>query len=274
MATVAAPVIAREQRLDLLSGTPRAHAIDRWIFVFMAGWFIAITLAGFIPSSLAKIELVRSGVRPPFPPIMHMHAVAMGSFLLLLLAQTWLMATGRNAQHMRIGMLSLLLVPAIVIIGLVLAPTMYHEVLARLQSAPPDMRDDLQKALSFSENIKLIQIRIGILFPLFIAIALRARGRDAGLHKRMMILATAIPLPAGIDRIPWLPKTLPDSPLSPDLYTLLAISPMLVWDIVRNGYVHRAYWIWLGICLPFAVAVHLLWDTPWWHATARSLMGV
>ena len=126
----------------------------------------------------------------------------------------------------------------------------------------------------FSENIKLIQIRIGILFPLFLAIAFRARGRDAGLHKRMMILATVVAIPAGIDRIPWLPKTLPDSPLSPDLYLLLAISPMFVWDVVRNGYVHRAYWIWLGIALPFTVAVHLLWDTPQWHATARWLMGV
>ena len=274
MATVAAPIEIRRHRQDLLSGTPRAHAIDRWIFVFMAAWFIAIVLAGFIPSSITKIAAVQSGERPPFPLVMHMHAVLMGSFLLLLFSQTLLMATGRKAYHMQLGMLSLVLVPAIVIVGLILAPTMYHEIFARLQSAPPEMRDKLQTALSFSENIKLIQIRIGILFPLFIAIALRARGRDAGLHKRMMIRATVIPLPAGIDRIPWLPKTLPESPLSPDLYSLLAISPMLVWDVVRNGYVHRAYWIWLGISLPFAIVLNLLWDTPWWHATARQLMGV
>ncbi|HYC95793.1 MAG TPA: hypothetical protein VEB39_08875 [Sphingomicrobium sp.] len=274
MATLAPPIAPSELRHDHLSGTPRAHAIDRWIYVFMAAWFIAIVLAGFIPSSLTKIAAVQSGERPPFPFVMHMHAVLMGAFLLLLLAQTWLMATGRKALHMQLGMLSLVLVPAIVIVGLILAPTMYHEVLGRVESAPPEMRDKLQQALSFSENIKLIQIRIGILFPLFIAIALRARGRDAGLHKRMMILATVIPLPAGIDRIPWLPKTLPESPLSPDLYTLLAIAPMFIWDVVRNRYVHRAYWIWLGIALPFTIAVHALWDTAWWHATARQLMGV
>lgn len=273
MATIAAPITASE-RQDLLSGTPRAHAIDRWIFVFMAGWFVALVLAGFIPSSLNKIEMVRSGLRPPFPLVMHIHAVLMGSFLLLLLAQTWLMATGRTSYHMRLGLTSLLLVPAIVIAGLVLAPTMYHQLLDALQSAPPEARERIQKGLLFSENIKLIQIRIGILFPLFLAIAFRARGRDAGLHKRMMILATAIPLPAGIDRIPWLPSTLPDSPISPDAYTLLAISPMFIWDVVRNRYVHRAYWIWLGIALPFAIAVHALWDTDWWHAAARQLMGV
>lgn len=273
MATVAVPVEAGERRHDHLSGTPRAHAIDRWIFVFMAAWFIALVLAGFIPSSLAKIDMVRSGLRPPFPFVMHLHAVLMGSFLLLLLAQTWLMAIGRSSSHMRLGLASLLLVPAIVIVGLILAPTMYHQLLDALQTAPPEAREAIQQRLSFSENIKLIQLRVGILFPLFLTIALRARGRDPGLHKRMMILATAIPLPAGIDRIPWLPNTFPESALSADLYTLLAISPMFVWDVVRNGYVHRAYWIWLGIFLPFAIAVHTLWDTPWWHATARQLMG-
>lgn len=274
MATVAAPSPAFQPRHDHLSGTPRAHAIDRWIFVFMAGWFIGIVLAGFIPSSLAKIEMVRSGLRPPFPFVMHAHAVLMGSFLLLLLAQSWLMATGRSAYHMRLGILSLVLAPAIVIVGLVLAPTMYHQLLDALQTAPPEARAGIQERLSFSENVKLIQLRIGILFPLFLAIAFRARGRDAGLHKRMMFLATAIPLPAGIDRIPWLPKTLPDSPLSPDLYILVAIAPMFIWDVARNGYVHRTYWIWLAICLPFTIAVHALWDTPWWHATARAMMGV
>jgi hypothetical protein len=125
----------------------------------------------------------------------------------------------------------------------------------------------------FSENGKLIQLRVGLFFPLSLVNALRARGRDAGLHKRMMILATAMPLPAGIDRIPWLPTTLPDSPISPDLYTLLAVSPMFVWDLARNRRIHPAYVVWLAINVPFAIAVHGLWDTPWWHATARTMMG-
>jgi hypothetical protein len=90
----------------------------------------------------------------------------------------------------------------------------------------------------------------------------------------MMILATAMALPAGIDRISWLPTTMPNSPMAPDLYTLLAVSPMFVWDVVRNRSVHRAYWIWLAIGLPFAVIVHGLWDTEWWHNVAPRLMGL
>jgi hypothetical protein len=274
MATVTGDIGFEAQRRDVLSGTPRAHAVDRWIFVFMAAWFIAIVLAGFVPSSLMKIEMVRSGMRPAFPLIMHLHALLMGSFLLLLFAQSWLMATGAGAYHMRLGILSMVLAPAIVIVGFILAPTMYHQVWESLQAAPPEARERLQRALARSENIKLVQIRVGLLFPLFLAIALRARRRDPGLHKRMMFLATAIPLPAGIDRIPWLSHTLPASPLSADLYVLLAVAPMFLWDVIRNRRIHRAYWIWLACALPFTIAVHLLWDTPWWHATARQMLGV
>lgn len=274
MATLAGRSFQPERRPDVLSGTPRAHAIDRWIFVFMAVWFIALVLTGFIPDSITKIGLVRAGERPPFPLVMHMHAVLMGSFLLLLLAQTWLMATGRKAYHMQLGLAAFVLAPALVVVGFILAPTMYHQTYDMLQSAPPEAKEKLQKALSFSENIKLVQIYAGVLFSVFLVIGLRARRRDSGLHKRMMILATAIPMPAGIDRIHWIPSSLPESPLTPILYTMAAVLPMFVWDVVRNRSVHRAYWIWLGLFLPVGVVVNALWDTPWWHATARAMMGL
>ncbi len=274
MATIAERLAGQERRLDVLSGTPRAHAIDRWIFVFMAVWFIAIVLAGFIPDSLMKIGMVQAGERPPFPLVLHAHALLMGSFLLLLLTQTVLMATGRRELHMRVGLLAMVIAPALVVVGFLLVPTMYHETWNALQSAPPAARAKLQGALAVKENILLLQTRIGILFPLFLVIGLRARGKDAGLHKRMMILATAMALPAGIDRIPWIPHSMPASPLSPDLYTLGAVSPMFIWDVIRNRRVHEAYWIWLAVCLPFAVMLNMVWDTPWWHATARQIMGV
>lgn len=274
MATLAGSPVTETERRDILSGTPRAHAIDRWIFLFMAAWFIAIVLAGFIPDSIEKVAAMRAGDRPPFPPVLHMHAVLMGSFLLLLLVQSWLMATGRSSQHMRLGMLAMVLAPALVIVGFILAPTMYHMLWDGAQAAPAGKREELQRELGVVENILLLQLRIGILFPLFLAIAIKARSRNAGVHKRMMFLATVMALPAGIDRIPWLWTTMPGSPMSPDLYTLLAIAPMFLWDIFRNRSIHQAYVLWLAVNIPFAIAVHGLWDTHWWHQTARQIMGV
>lgn len=274
MATVAGTAGIRDRRHDNLSGTPRAHAVDRWIYVFTAASFIAIVLAGFIPSSLEKIALVEAGERAPFPLVMHMHAVLMGAFLLLLLAQTTLVATGRCALHMKLGLVSVLLVPAIVVVGFLLATGNYQTVAELARTSPTaEARQRFAELGLRLDNILLLQIRIGILFPLLLIIGIRARGREPGLHKRMMIIGTAMALPAGIDRIPWLPTTLPESPIGPDFYTLLAISPMLAWDLVRNRYLHRAYWIWLAFFVPAAIVVHGLWDSPWWHSTARQMLG-
>jgi len=274
MATIAGKFGVRDARADALSGTPRAHAIDRWIFVFMAAWFIAITLVGFIPDSIMKVGMVQTGARPPFPPLMHLHAVLMGSFLLVLLAQTWLMATGRRGLHMQLGVFGMMLAAALVVVGFVLAPTMYYQTWGALQVAPPAGREKLQELLSIKDNILLAQIRIGILFSLFLAIGLRARSRDAGFHKRMMILGTAVVFPAAIDRMEWLPTTLPGSLVATDLYVLLVVSPMFAWDVIRNRRVHEAYWVWLAIYMPASVIVNMMWDTPFWHSTARHILGV
>ena len=274
MATLAKTPAIESERRDLLSGTPRAHAIDRWIFVGMAVWFIAITLTGFIPDSMMKVGMVKAGLRPPFPIVLHMHAIVMGSFLLVLLAQAWLMATGRRAYHMQLGLLGYGLAALLVVVGLVLVPTMYGQVWTGAHFGPPQVREILQKQLPVVDDIALLQYRIGILFPLFLAIAFRARGRNAGMHKRMMFLATAMATPAAFDRITWLPTTMPASPVGPDLYVLFAIAPMFLWDVLRNRSVHPAYVIWLAINIPFAIAVHGLWDTPWWHQMAPRIMGV
>jgi hypothetical protein len=273
MATLA-QTFAVDRRPDILSGTPRAGFIDRWIYVFTAASFIVITLTGFIPDSLMKVAAVQAGERPPFPIVLHMHAVLMGLFLLLLLAQTTLMATGRCDLHRRLGIAAFALVPVIVLVGFILIPTVYHQAWYAAQAAPPEARDKLQQVVLMRDNIMLLQLRIGFLFPLFLLIGLRARGRNAGLHKRMMILATAMALPAAIDRISWLPTTLPATPLATDLYTLLAVSPMFIWDVIRNRRVHDAYLIWFAVNLPFALAVHGLWGTEWWYSVAPRLMGV
>jgi hypothetical protein len=180
------------------STAPAAGVIDRWIFVFMAAWFIVIALLGFIPDSLEKIAAVQAGRRPPFPPVLHVHAVLMGSFLLLLLVQALLAATGRQAVHQKLGLVGVVLAPALVVAGFLLVPATYQSIWGAMQAAPPEVREAIRQGLREFDNIMLLQIRIGVLFPIFIAIALLARRRDPGLHKRMMFLAVAMALPAEV----------------------------------------------------------------------------
>lgn len=270
MATISVPTMTA----DMLSGTPRANALDRWIFVAMAVWFIVITLTGFIPDSLLKIEMVRSGLRPPFPLVLHMHAVLMGSFLLFLLSQTWLVATGRIATHKKLGPVGAILAIALVVVGFILVPTIYRSVWEAANFGPPKAAEAMRAFLPRLDNIMLLQIRIGILFPIILALGLLARSRDSGFHKRMMIIAPATALPAAFDRITWIPHTIPASPLSPDLYVLFAIAPMFIWDVLRNRRVHRAYLVFLGVSLVPTLFVHLAWDSSWWHEMAPRIMGL
>ncbi|RYY96374.1 MAG: hypothetical protein EON61_21465, partial [Alphaproteobacteria bacterium] len=243
------------------SGGALTRAIDRWIYVFMAASFIVYTLVGFLPDSLMKMAAVEAGERPPFPAVLHVHSFLMGAFLLLLLAQTTLMATGRKQLHQTLGIAGIALGPALVIVGFILVPTMYHQVWNGMQAAPPPVAAAMQDGLRNFDNIMLIQTRIGILFPIFLAIALLARRTDAGLHKRMMLLSIAPALPAAFDRMTWLPTTLPASPLAPDLYTIAAIAPMLLWDLYRTRTLHKAYVIWFSLFVGAGVVVHLLWNT-------------
>jgi len=274
MASVASEFSIREHRDDHLSGTSRAHSVDRWIFVGMALWFIGIVLTGFIPDSIMKLGMIKAGARAPFPVVLHVHAVLMGSFLLLLLAQTLMVATGRCALHKQIGVAAFVLVPVLVVVGLVVAPTMYYQVWGAAHFGPPDVQAALTPVVPLLENILLLQISAGVLFAVFMTIALRARRTQSGLHKRMVFLATAVPLGAAIDRMWWLPSTMPASPLATDAYVLAALAPLFCWDVVRHQRVHRAYWLFLGIYLPAAALVAAAWDKPWWHDAAHRIMGV
>lgn len=241
-------------------------------FVVTAAIYILVTLVGFIPDSIMKMALVEAGARAPFPPLLHVHAVLMGSFLILLLAQTMMVATGRQAMHERMGRVLAVLAVALIGVGFALAPTMYHQVASAIPAAPPQAREKLQAINLLQENILLLQIRIGLLFALFIGLGLAARERNPGFHKRMMIISPAMALPAAFDRITWLPQTFPTSPLSTSLWPLLALAPLVLWDVIRNQRVHNAYLVFASIYLPAAVLVELAWNTPGWHELARRIL--
>jgi hypothetical protein len=79
---------------------------------------------------------------------------------------------------------------------------MYHQIWDGMRAAPAEAQAGMRAFLRFFDNIMLIQLRVDILFPFFILIALMARKSKPDLHKRMMFLAIAPPpLPAAFDRI-------------------------------------------------------------------------
>ena len=84
------------------------------------------------------------------------------------------------AWHRQLGIVGAVLVPALVVVGLVLAVTIYRESQDLAQAALPEARAKLDAIVTRKGNIFISQIRMATLFPLFFLIALRARKRDSG----------------------------------------------------------------------------------------------
>jgi hypothetical protein len=198
--------------------------IDRWIYVLMAIYLIVIVLVGFVPDSIQKIAAVEAGLRPPFPIVLHIHAVLMGAWMLLLLVQTTLMATGRKSMHMQLGIMGAILAPALAVAGAALVPILVQTYIDFSQGASLEAQAAATRFLEARPNMALVQLRIGICFLLLVGIALAVRKSNSGMHKRLIILATTVPLPAAFDRMPFLYHTLPDSPLTVILWPLLSMA--------------------------------------------------
>lgn len=268
MATVAEPL--EDSGLPGRRPNPVAGAIDRWIYVFMAGWFIVIAVFGFIPDWLTSVSAINAGQSQPFTAVMPLHASLMVAWLLLLLIQAILMATGRAARHQALGRIAFALVPAMVMTMLVAIVASYRAGWHFALSAPPSLRAAQLNFLNHSSGAILGPLQGALSFPLFIFIALRARRTDPNLHKRMMFLATAALLPAALVRMSWLPTF----PFAFSIYLIAVLLPMVLWDVIRTRGVPKAYLIWLAIWAPLEVADFLLGGRPWLDAAVPRLMGV
>jgi len=106
---------------SVFAGRVASHRADRLVYGFMAMLFILVAAVGFGPRLFATLE----GTRPVEAPLVHVHAVLMGSWLLLFLAQSSLVATDRRQLHQRLGQVSFVLAPLMLILMVVLTVTPY-----------------------------------------------------------------------------------------------------------------------------------------------------
>ena len=54
---------------------------------------------------------------------------------------------------------------------------------------------------------------------------------------------------------------------------LLLLVPALLYDLIRQRRIHRA-WVWgLGLLLPWVVATEFVWGSDWWREVGPKLVG-
>jgi cytochrome bd-type quinol oxidase subunit 2 len=187
----------------------------------------------------------------------------MVAWLLLLIAQSGLVATGRTRLHRRLGLVSFALAPAMYVM-------MIAAWIVTYRHAPESGR-------THAANMTIVAINIATMFAVFYTWAMLTRRTAPETHKRMIVLATVVLLSAAVGRMRWLPWN--NTPVerfnyAVFAYVLVLLAPAVLHDIVRLGRVHRAYAIGVPLMTSWNVAASLLWDSPWWQRLAPVLFRV
>ena len=206
--------------------------IDRNFYAFMAMLFAATAIAGFTPNSIA----ILSGTKTNPPLIIHFHAAAMSSWLLLLTVQATLVASNKTHIHKRLGMVSIVLAPTILFLMLAIKIPLFLE-------------GDFATTAG-----GVIQIKRISLFSIYYVWAFLSRKTDSAAHKRLMFLATLVVIDAAFNRLLWLPTLgFENVRMVRHVYQLVLLVPLLVYDILKLGRVHRVNII--GSCLVIAFTI-------------------
>lgn len=236
------------------------HARDRAFFLVFAALAWIAVIMGFGPEVDGQLK-----GRAPFPPlIVHVHAFIFVCWLVLFTAQIWLISKRRPDIHRRLGAIAVVLVPVMVVLGV--ATTIVSRRL-RFEAGVTEM-------LAFM----IVPLTDMILFPSF-AVPGLLRRTDSAAHKRLMLLATTMLLPAAYGRWigPWINIHWGDgflgfmaqSYLGPDMLILAA----MLYDRITRGRVHLVYWL----ALPWILAVQLItsaiYHWPGWMPLAERIVG-
>jgi len=238
-------------------------ARGRRFYLAMSLALFTVVFAGFAPSyylrPLTHLTHYPTGavISPTLPLAVHVHAAVLSLWLVLLLAQTTLIATGRTDLHRRLGIAGAALLPVILVLGVVTA----------LRGG----RDGWNPGGPFADSLEFMIVGFGdiMLFTGFVAAALYYRRRPET-HKRLMILGAlgGLMWPA-ITRMPYV------APHTPAMFGLLLVllAALPVRDYLTARRIHQVTW-WgtLAILASFPLR-EVAAKTTAWHQLAAWLIA-
>jgi hypothetical protein len=194
----------------------------------------------------------------PRPPVLYVHAVLFGAWILIFVLQTALVRAGGVRLHRRLGLAWLCIGAAIPVVGVATAIVM--------------RRFDI---LHFHRTLNFLAVPLWDMIaftPCFVLAALWRKRPE--FHRRLMFLATCMLIDAGLNRFP-----LPDA-WSNAAWFYFAIDGLVLVVIVRDLLVqHRLHPV-FAIAMPLIVVGQVVTWTLWQHPPAawigflRTLVGV
>lgn len=235
------------------------HRRDR---AMIAAIVFAIWMAMLVGFGLDVVARAHEG-RLSFPLIIHLHALAYTSWLLLLAIQVWLVRTRRVAVHRKLGMAALALIPLMLVLG----PA---AVISQVATNPymPD-RWIAWMSVQFTNAFgSAVLLAIGFL-----------KRRDPAAHKRLMIMGTIAVTEPGFGRIWLMPiwtrlgEGYVPFYFSAFIGTLLLVLAVGAYDLATRRSLHPAYvgaalWIFANEAL-----ADWLFYQPFWLAWMKAMTG-
>jgi hypothetical protein len=222
-------------------------------FFTMACVMAATIVAGFS----FNLAMGRSSFGAPW--LVHFHAWVMMGFVVLYLAQNFLVFSDNVALHRRLGWLSVIWIPAILVMGVVI--TRYS---LQTTGGPPFFD---QNQFLFSNPLQLF----GFAALATWAVAIR---KNTGWHRRLMFCAFAGLTGPGVGRL------LPNPFLIPYAWYASAILPILLFvgvgmlaDKRRYGAVHPAWLCGIAVVLGIQVVADLVAYSDWGIAFTEQFIA-
>lgn len=226
---------------------------DRRLYTWVAVFIPIIVLAGF-----ARTYYLKGLFGTPALPglLVHLHGLVMTSWVVLFVAQVWLVAARRTRLHQRLGVLGAILAGLVLLVGILTA----INAAARGSSPGPP-------------PLQFLVVPLGdmLVFAILIGTALHFR-RRMEIHKRLMLLAAVNLLTPAIARIP-LQFIEMGGPLVFFGLTDLCVLACVVFDTVKHRRLHPVF-VWGTLLIVASQPLRLmLAGTDAWIRFATWLVG-
>jgi hypothetical protein len=212
------------------------------LFFTMACLMAASIVAGF------SFNLATGRSSFALPWLVHFHAWVMMGWVGLYLTQNYLMFSDNIALHRRLGWLSVIWLPAILVMGLVITRFSLQQ-----QGGP----------FFFDQNEFLISNPLMLLLSVGLAAWAVTVRRNTGWHRRLMFCSFAILTGPGIGRL------MPNPLLEPYAWWVGAVGLPLIFPLIgmladkrRYGSIHPAWFVGVGGVIALQAIADLIAYSP------------
>lgn len=222
------------------SVTECPHRVDRWFYISVALLMILFNVVAFGPSIM---DASKRNVPLPLTLLVTVHAVLSAVWLLLLLAQTTLVAIGRTAIHRRVGIFGVVVTVAFIVVGsftVIAQARRGFDLSGDLSRLPPPPGADPAAAV-------VGQLFFLLTFAILFGAAVWFRHRP-NVHKRLMLLGVLgglTPTPVAHVIGHW-PVLQPWTDVIVPVSLLILLSFSAIHDRVSERRIHPVS-LWVGI---------------------------